>query len=52
MDGSCPMTDATVFFVGVAGLGLWAAIVAVFEIIAAWERRRWHRPMIHDISDT
>ena len=37
---SCPMTEATLFFIGVAGLGLWAAIVAVFEINTAWKRKR------------
>jgi len=46
------MNEATFFILGVAGLGIWAAIVAVFDIIKAWERRRWHRPMVHDVSDT
>jgi hypothetical protein len=34
------MNEATFFMMGVAGLGLWAAIVAVLDIIAARERRR------------
>jgi hypothetical protein len=34
------MTEATFFFIGVAGLGLWAGIVAVFEINTAWKRKR------------
>ena len=34
------MNEATFFMMGVAGLGLWAAIVAVFEINTAWKRKR------------
>ena len=36
----CLMTEANFFMMGVAGLALWSAIVAVFEIKAAWERSR------------
>jgi hypothetical protein len=37
---SCSMNEATFFMMGVAGLSLWAAIVAVLDIIAARERKR------------
>ena len=36
----CLMTEANFFMMGVAGLALWSAIVAVFEMKAAWERSR------------
>ena len=36
----CPMTEATWFFLGVAGLALWSAVVAVSEIKTARERKR------------
>ncbi|OKO70348.1 hypothetical protein AC628_30850 [Bradyrhizobium sp. NAS96.2] len=38
--GSCPMNEATLFMMGVAGLALWAAIVAVQDMMAAWKRKR------------
>ena len=34
------MNEATFFIMGVAGLGLWAAIVAVLDMMAARERKR------------
>jgi hypothetical protein len=34
------MNEAAFFIMGVAGLGLWAAIVAVLDIMVARERRR------------
>ena len=41
---SCPMNEATFFIMGVAGLSLWAAIVAVLNVIAARERKRLPLP--------
>ncbi|MGF6426069.1 hypothetical protein ABIE91_001289 [Bradyrhizobium elkanii] len=34
------MDEGTLFLMGVAGLGLWTAIVAVHDMMAAWKRRR------------
>lgn len=39
------MNEATIFIMGVAGLGLWAAIVAVLDVIAARERMRLPLPV-------
>jgi hypothetical protein len=38
------MNEATFFIIGVAGLSLWAAIVAVLEMMAARERKRLPLP--------
>jgi hypothetical protein len=38
------MNEATFFIIGVAGLSLWAAIVAVLDIRAARERKRLALP--------
>jgi len=44
ISGARLVLSATIFIMGVAGLSLWAAIVAVLDVIAARERKRLPLP--------